>query len=527
MQKPYLHHFFKDLKKYEKKQTNIYLPNKKRLKNEELIRGYYYYFTFIRLKLRRHNNINNTHYNIFNNNSSYNNNNNNNEEEEEEKREECYYSFNTRHITSNAYKIKGNISNISYESYNIYDDNTFLNYKNNLKLYENKMIKLQKCYYSEHIEKHRENNNKELYGPIKNLQKYNHMNNNNNNNNSNEDDIYNNKTCHQNKLKDILIFNIKNYMILSRLHIPAGIYLLFYSSLYGYFLTYDINNLLINNNIINMNEIKHILKNISLFLFGSINTRITGCIINDILDKNFDKQVERTKNRPIANKNISINKAIIYASIHGTLSLITLFQFNSSTIYTGLYSIFFIFTYPLFKRLTYYAQVYLSLTFNLGYFISASVNINLIDNIIPIIVGFLPLSFLTIIYDTIYAHQDKQDDIKLKLKSLAIKWDKNTLKYSKILSLNILFFLYISSYLFNMHFSYYIFSTLNIMYLYYILDKVSLNDKQKCMTFFKRSKNVLFLMALATILSKAYQVVRKYEENEQNEEKKINKYNNK
>ncbi|ETW19840.1 4-hydroxybenzoate polyprenyl transferase [Plasmodium falciparum UGT5.1] len=516
MQKPYLQHFFKNLKKYEKKQTSFYiLPNNKRIKNEEPICGYYNYCTFKRIKLRSHNNINNTHYNICNNN-------NNNKEEEEGERER-YFLFNKKHFTCKAYKIKGNVFNISYEPYNIYDDNKFLNYKNNLKLYEHKMITLQRCYYSEYIDKHTKNKNKELYDPIKNLQKYKHNNDHNddnNNNNNNKDDIYNSKMCLQNKLRDMLIFNIKNYIILSRLHIPAGIYLLFYSSLYGYFLTYDMNNLLINNNILNMNEIQHILKNIGLFLFGSINTRITGCIINDLLDKNFDKQVERTKNRPIANKNISVHKAIIYACIHGTLSLLTLFQFNSSTIYTGLYSTFFIFTYPLFKRLTYYAQVYLSLTFNLGYFISASININLINNIIPIIVGFLPLSFLTIIYDTIYAHQDKKDDIRLKLKSLAIKWDKNTLKYSKVLSLNMLLFLYLSSYLFDMHFSYYIFSTFNIMYLYYILDKVSLNDKQKCMTFFKKSKNVLFFMVLATILSKASQVVCKNEEN--NKKKKGN-----
>ncbi|SBT38994.1 para-hydroxybenzoate--polyprenyltransf erase [Plasmodium ovale wallikeri] len=303
---------------------------------------------------------------------------------------------------------------------------------------------------------------------------------------------------------------LESYFLLARMHIPTGFYLLFYSALYGYFLTYDIGNFFTNANSsidINWKEIKNVMKNMGLFLFGAINSRIVGCIINDFCDRNYDKHVERTKNRPLANKTINTKIALLYMCIHGCFSLVTLFQFSNQTIYTGLISSIFIITYPLLKRITYYAQVYLSITFNLGFFVASSVNINLANYVLPLSVSFLPLCFLTIIYDTIYAHQDKYDDIKLNLKSLAIKWDQHTLKYSKILSLNMLYLFYLSGYLFNMHWSYYLFSTGNVMYLYYIISQTSLDDKDKCMRFFKKSKNVLLLIALASILAKGCEVI--------------------
>ncbi|CRG93655.1 para-hydroxybenzoate--polyprenyltransferase, putative [Plasmodium gallinaceum] len=305
-----------------------------------------------------------------------------------------------------------------------------------------------------------------------------------------------------NNIKEIIKSNIKSYIILSRLHIPDGVYLLFYSALYGYFLTYNVDNLLINNEL-NIKEINEIFKNIGLFLFGSINSRIVGCIINDFFDKNFDRYVERTKNRPLANNTISTKKALAYFCIHGSLALLTLFQFNYQTICIGLFSTFFITTYPLLKRITYYAQIYLSFTFNLGFLIASSVNLDVISNIIPLFISFLPLSLLTIIYDTIYAHQDKKDDLKLNLKSLAIKWDQKTLKNSKFLAFNMLYLFYLTGYLFNIHYTYYILSTFNILYLYYNLNQSSLNDKEKCMKFFKKSKHILLLIAFSALFAKS------------------------
>ncbi|KEG00311.1 hypothetical protein YYE_04822 [Plasmodium vinckei vinckei] len=313
----------------------------------------------------------------------------------------------------------------------------------------------------------------------------------------------------KNKIKEIIKKNINSYIIFSRMHIPTGTYLTLYSALWGYLLTYDVSKLFLVNNETNINEIKNIIKNVSLFIFGAYNSRTIGCMINDFLDKKYDKHVERTRNRPLADGSISTPQALIYMFIHSSLSLMTLFQFSNETIYTGLFSSFFIMTYPLLKRITYYAQVYLSFTFNLGFFIASSVNINILENIGPLIISFIPLCYLTIIYDTIYAHQDKTDDIKLKLKSLAIKWDKNTIKYSKILIINMIYLLYISAYLFDMHYSYYAFTTFNVAYLYYLINGVSLDDKETCMNFFKKSKNILFLFFLASLTAKMFEALEK------------------
>uniref|UniRef100_A0A8C9H5Q6 Para-hydroxybenzoate--polyprenyltransferase n=1 Tax=Piliocolobus tephrosceles TaxID=591936 RepID=A0A8C9H5Q6_9PRIM len=324
---------------------------------------------------------------------------------------------------------------------------------------------------------------------------------------------------------DLFKKNLQAYILLSRLHIPTPIYLLFYSAIYGYFLTYNVDVLLmpsdtspnaitnIINNIIQYNlnweEVNTIVKNICFMYFGSINIRIVGCIINDFFDRNFDKHVERTKNRPLADGSISIKRAGIYFCIHSCLALLTLLQFNNNTIQTGLFSTLFILTYPLFKRITHYAQVYLSLTFNLGFFIASSINIDLTQHILPLAISFLPLCFLTIIYDTIYAYPDKKDDLKLKLKSLAIKWDKNILKYSKILTINMLYLFYLSAYLFDMHYSYYILSPLSVFYLYNMINQTDLNNKKAYMNFFKKSKNVICMIALAALMAKICEALQK------------------
>ncbi|GAB67470.1 para-hydroxybenzoate--polyprenyltransf erase [Plasmodium cynomolgi strain B] len=306
-------------------------------------------------------------------------------------------------------------------------------------------------------------------------------------------------------LPDKVKLNLTAYVTLSRLHIPTGVHLLLNSALYGYFLTLPVENLFTPGNELNWESIYKIGRDISLFAFGSLNSRIVGCIINDLFDRKYDKHVERTKNRPLANNTVTTARAFTYLGLHSALSLVTLFQFSTQTIYTGLLSTAFIISYPLMKRITYYAQVYLSITFNLGFLIACTVNIDLATNVLPLCVSFLPLCYLTIIYDTIYAHQDKWDDIKLNLKSLAIKWGDKTLMYSKLLAINMVYLFYLSGYLFDMHYSYYMMSTCNVLYLLHCISKTSLDDKEKCMTFFKNSKNILMLFALSAFVAKGCQ----------------------
>ncbi|ANQ09364.1 4-hydroxybenzoate hexaprenyltransferase [Plasmodium coatneyi] len=326
------------------------------------------------------------------------------------------------------------------------------------------------------------------------------------------------------QLPDKVKQNLTAYVTLSRLHIPTGVHLLLNSALYGYFLTLPVESLFTTpGNELNWESIYKIGRDIALFAFGSLNSRIVGCIINDLFDRKYDRHVERTKNRPLANNTVTMTRAFTYLGIHSALSLLTLFQFSPQTIYTGLLSTAFIISYPLMKRITYYAQVYLSITFNLGFLISCSVNIDLAANVLPLCVSFLPLCYLTIIYDTIYAHQDKWDDIKLNLKSLAIKWGDNTLKYSKLLAVNMIYLFYLSGYLFDMHYSYYVMSTCNVLYLLHCISKTSLDDREKCMAFFKNSKNILMFFALSALVAKGCQAYQRLGEGTQKDPPQVEK----
>ena len=152
--------------------------------------------------------------------------------------------------------------------------------------------------------------------------------------------------------------------------------------------------------------------------------RSAGCVMNDILDRKIDQMVERTKNRPIACGQISVKQGLILVLALCLAAFIILIQFNLNTIILGLASMPFAFTYPLMKRFTYWPQLFLGITFNYGLILGWTAINNQIS-IIPIIF-YLGAVFWTLGYDTIYAHQDREDDELVGVKSSALKLGENT-----------------------------------------------------------------------------------------------------
>ncbi|WP_143548604.1 UbiA family prenyltransferase, partial [Rickettsia sp. wq] len=116
-----------------------------------------------------------------------------------------------------------------------------------------------------------------------------------------------------------------------------------------------------------------------IFILGSITTRSSGCIINDIFDRKFDKHVARTKNRPLARGILSIKYAIAILFILGVISLFILLALNKTAIYIGFFAVMMISIYPLMKRVTYLPQVFLGFTFNLGTLIAYAAVQNKLD----------------------------------------------------------------------------------------------------------------------------------------------------
>ena len=187
------------------------------------------------------------------------------------------------------------------------------------------------------------------------------------------------------------------FVELIRLKKPIGFMLLFWPCAWGLTLAYDFSN-----------EIKNYFFYLSLFFLGSVLMRSAGCIVNDVLDKEFDKKVFRTKNRPVASKKISIKLAIFYTVFLCFLALLVLINFNTLTIVLALGSMPLAFTYPLMKRYTYWPQLFLGITFNYGLVLGWVCIENQID-IVPIIF-YLGAIFWTLGYDTIYGFQDIKDD---------------------------------------------------------------------------------------------------------------------
>ena len=164
-----------------------------------------------------------------------------------------------------------------------------------------------------------------------------------------------------------------------------------------------------------------------LFLLGSMLMRSAGCIVNDIVDKNFDKKVERTKNRPIAANKVSVKLAIFYTVILCSLAFLVLINFNNLTIILALGSMPLAFTYPLMKRFTHWPQLFLGITFNYGLILGwTSVTSEI--SIAPIIL-YLGAIFWTLGYDTIYGFQDIKDDEIIGVKSTSIKFKNNPKKF--------------------------------------------------------------------------------------------------
>ena len=187
------------------------------------------------------------------------------------------------------------------------------------------------------------------------------------------------------------------FIQLTRLNKPIGFLLLFWPCMWGLTLGYYFSN-----------ETALYFKYIILFFLGSILMRSAGCIFNDIVDRDFDKKVERTKNRPIASGKISVLESFIYIILICLLALLILLQFNKLTIILGMSSMILAFVYPFMKRISHWPQLFLGLTFNWGIIMGWTALTNNISAE-PILL-YLSAIFWTLGYDTIYGLQDILDD---------------------------------------------------------------------------------------------------------------------
>ena len=283
---------------------------------------------------------------------------------------------------------------------------------------------------------------------------------------------------------------MRQFANLLRLNKPIGIFLLFWPCAWSLAMTqwFIINNYLF-------------IKYLILFFIGSIIMRSAGCVYNDIVDKNVDIKVQRTKKRLIASGKITIKTAWLIILLLLIPAFIILFQFNNFSKILGLSSGLLIITYPFMKRITFWPQLFLGFTFNWGVLLGWSV---FFENLtIETIVLYMAAIFWTLGYDTIYALQDRRDDLKIKIKSTAIKFGSDIK--------NFLFFCYISSisflialgFLTNRSIVYFILLVIAALHLAYqvlTIKKIKSNNKDKIQIVFNSNNSFGILIFLIFFL---------------------------
>jgi 4-hydroxybenzoate polyprenyltransferase len=277
---------------------------------------------------------------------------------------------------------------------------------------------------------------------------------------------------------------------LLRLNKPTGIFLLFWPCAWSLAMTqwFVVNNYLFIEYLI-------------LFFIGSVIMRSAGCVYNDIVDKKIDIKVQRTKNRLIASGKITIKTAWFVILLLLIPAFIILFQFNNFSKILGLSSGLLIITYPFMKRITFWPQLFLGFAFNWGVLLGWSV---FFENLtIETIILYMAGIFWTLGYDTIYALQDRRDDLKIKVKSTAIKFGHDIKNFLSFCYISLITLLIALGFLTDRSFLYFILIALAAVHLAYqilIIQKIKSNNREKVQIVFNSNNSFGILIFLIFFL---------------------------
>nr|WP_253308047.1 4-hydroxybenzoate octaprenyltransferase [Rickettsia endosymbiont of Ceutorhynchus assimilis] len=271
---------------------------------------------------------------------------------------------------------------------------------------------------------------------------------------------------------------------LMRLNSPTGYLLVFFPALFGILLAKP--------------TIVELIKLVPVFFLGSIITRSAGCVINDIFDKNYDKHVARSKERPLANGLLTVKDALIILIILLVCALLILLSLNRAAIYIGFFAFVMIILYPLMKRFTNFPQVFLGLTFNLGVLIGYAAILDKLT--IQAFIMYIACCSWTVGYDTIYGFMDLVDDKKIGVKSLA-RWLENKNYRLWLYSFYIIFILLfiLSANIANYNINYIAISVALIMLLWQVAI-LNINDPANCLAIFKNNNYVGLMLVLTLVV---------------------------
>ena len=280
------------------------------------------------------------------------------------------------------------------------------------------------------------------------------------------------------------------FIQLIRLKQPIGFMLLFWPCIWGLTLAYDFNY-----------GVERFFYYSLLYFSGSFLMRSAGCIANDIIDKNIDKQVERTKFRPIASGKVSIKLAIFYIVILCLLAFLILINFNYLTIVLAIASMPLALSYPFMKRFTYWPQLFLGITFNYG-LILGFVSIKGFIGYETIIL-YLGAIFWTLGYDTIYGYQDIKDDEIIGVKSTSIKFKNSPIKFLILCYGMTIFSMIITGLLMDFDYLYFLLLIVPFFHLFFFqIKNLKMDRPEICLKIFQSNNFLGLIIFLNLIIGK-------------------------
>lgn len=242
---------------------------------------------------------------------------------------------------------------------------------------------------------------------------------------------------------------------------------------------------------------------LGLMAIGAIIMRGAGCTINDMWDADIDKKVERTRNRPITSGELSKKDALAFLAGQLSIALFILLQFNWYTVLLGASSMALVVGYPLMKRITYWPQLVLGLTFNWGALLGWSAVHGSCNWSVCLPLYIAGVSW-TLMYDTIYAHQDKYDDVLVGVKSTALKFGTDTKYWLSGFTATTLSSLILSGIMCDQTIPYYISIGAIGTHLIHQIITLDIDDKEDCGKKFNSNRRVGLILFLGTVLGTLY-----------------------
>ncbi len=237
-----------------------------------------------------------------------------------------------------------------------------------------------------------------------------------------------------------------------------------------------------------------------LFFVGAVVMRGAGCVVNDLWDRDIDRQVERTRGRPLASGAVSAKQAVAFLAALCVIGLLVLLQLNAAAIWLGVLSLVPILLYPLAKRVTDYPQLVLGFTFGWGALmgpVAASGGLSW-----AMLLLYAATIFWILGYDTIYAHQDREDDMMVGIRSTALKFGTRTRPFLAACYAATLALLALTGQVSGLSGWFYLALAMPGALLAWQVVKLDIHDPGHCLVLFKLNREVGLLGALAILIGR-------------------------